>query len=106
DDAGPARTERVRRLVDRKNEMADEVRDLEAQLTELARAMREEQPDAARRLNETAREARDQRLADKILFSRGVVQERSTDYARNFEEQIGADLDSLEQGIRDALDAV
>ncbi len=106
DDAGPARNERVRRLVDRKNEMADEVRDLEAQLTELARAMREEQPDAARRLNETAREARDQRLADKILFSRGVVQERSTDYARNFEEQIGADLDSLEQGIRDALDAV
>lgn len=106
EEAGPARDEQVRRLVERKDEMADEVRDLEAQLTELARAMREEQPDAARRLNETAREARDQRLADKILFSRGVVQDRSTEYARNFEEQIGTDLDNLEEGVRNALDAV
>ncbi|MDH3479619.1 MAG: hypothetical protein OEO20_15080, partial [Gemmatimonadota bacterium] len=104
--AAADRDEQVRRLVERKNQMADEVRDLEAQLAELARTMREEQKDAARRLGEAAREMRDQRLADKILFSRGVVQDRSTEYARNFEEQIGADLENLEQRIRDALDAV
>jgi hypothetical protein len=102
----PQRQERVNRLTERKNEMAEEVRDLESQLAELSRSARGEQPDAAEKLQEAATEMRDARLADKILFSRGVVQGRSPDYARNFEEQIGSDLDALESRIREALGAV
>jgi len=102
----PQRQERVNRLTERKDEMAEEVRDLESQLTELSRSARGEQPDAAEKLQEAAREMRDSRLADKILFSRGVIQGRSPDYARNFEEQIGSDLDQLESQIREALGAV
>ncbi|MDH3457463.1 MAG: hypothetical protein OER90_11560 [Gemmatimonadota bacterium] len=105
-DDNPQRSERLRRLMDRKDEMTEEVRDLESQLTELAREARDDQPDAARKLQEAAREMRDTRLADKIAYSRGVIQSRSGDYARNFEEQIGSDLDELEQRIRDAAGAV
>jgi DNA repair exonuclease SbcCD ATPase subunit len=100
------RSERLRRLMDRKAEMTDEVRDLESQLTELSREGRDDQPDAARKLQEAARQMRDTRLADKIAYSRGVIQSRSGDYARNFEEQIGSDLEELEQRIRDAAGAV
>jgi hypothetical protein len=106
-DANPsARDERLRRLLDRKNAMAEEVEDLESQLTELGRDAREEQPEAAEKIQDAARGMRDARLADKIRFSRGVVQGRSGEYARNFEEQIETDLAQLEQGIRDALGSV
>jgi molybdenum-dependent DNA-binding transcriptional regulator ModE len=102
----PQRSERLQRLMDRKDEMTTEVRDLESQLTEISREARDNQPDAARKLQEAAREMRDTRLADKIAYSRGVIQGRSTEYARNFEEQIGSDLEEVEQRIRDAAGAV
>ncbi|NIM50609.1 MAG: DUF4175 family protein [Gemmatimonadales bacterium] len=100
------RAERVKRLVERKDEMASEADDLESQLLDLARNSRDEQPDASRKLQEAAKGMRDARLADKIRFSRGVVQGRSPEYARNFEEQIGSDLDELAQQLRDALGAI
>lgn len=101
-----ADADRVRRLVERKDEMAAEVRDLERQLTELSRDARNDQPDASARLRDASREIRDDRIADKILYSRGVLEERSSEYARNFEEQIAADLAALEQSVRAALEAV
>ncbi len=98
--------ERIRRLMERKNEMAAELQDLERQLTELARDARADQPEVAERLRTAAREMRDTRLGDKILYSRGLLQQGgSPDYQRNFEEQIGTDLENLEEGIRDALEA-
>jgi hypothetical protein len=98
--------ERIERLVERKNAMAEEAQDLERQLTGLARDAREDQPDAADRLRDVARAMRDGRVADKILYSRGVVQGREPEYAQAFEEQIEQDLDRMEDGIRDALGAV
>ncbi len=100
------RLEHLRRLIERKNQMAGEVEDLEAQLDRLGRDARQGQPDASRRLREAAKGMRDSRLADKILFSRGVVQGRSAEYARNFEEQIGSDLEDVERRIREALGAI
>jgi hypothetical protein len=98
--------ERIGRLVERKNEMATELQDLDRQLTELARDARADQPEAAEKLQDAAREMRDTRLRDKVLYSRGVLQQGgSPDYQRNFEEQIGTDLENLEQDIRDALGA-
>jgi hypothetical protein len=99
-------SERLRRLMERKDEMADEVEDLEAQLDRLARDSRREQRDASRRLQEAADAIRDDKLEDKIRYSRGVVQQRAPEYARNFEEQIAKDIEGLQEKISDARDAI
>ena len=96
------RPERLRRLNDRKQDMAAEVDRLESDLDRLAREARGEQPDAAERLREAGQEARNGRLQDKIQYSRGVMEQRSQEYAERFEEEIGTDLEALRDGIREA----
>ena len=103
---GQRSLEAMRRIIEQKDELASEVSDLEADLDQLARDWRREQRDAARALAEAANSIRDNRLADKIRYSKGVVQQRTPEYARNFEEQIGADLEELRQLIEDAAGAV
>ncbi len=103
---GQRSLEAMRRIMEQKDELAGEVSDLEADLDQLARDWRREQRDAARALAEAANSIRDNRLADKIRYSKGVVQQRTPEYARNFEEQIGADLEDLRQLIEDAAGAV
>jgi hypothetical protein len=98
--------ERMRRLIERKEEMAGEITDLEAQLDRLARESRSDQRDASRRLQEAANAIRDDKLEEKVLYSRGVVQQRSQEYARNFEEQIARDLENLEEQIAAAREAI
>ncbi|MGD8699972.1 MAG: hypothetical protein PVJ43_11815, partial [Gemmatimonadales bacterium] len=104
--AGANQNERLRRLMERKDEMAGEVADLEAQLDRLARESRREQRDASRKLQEAANSIRDDKLEDKIRYSRGVVQQRAPEYARNFEEQIAQDIEELRDGIAAARDAI
>ncbi|MEE8521884.1 MAG: DUF4175 family protein [Gemmatimonadota bacterium] len=106
DGAGANRDERVRQLVERKEEMAAEVADMEAQLDRLAREARGEQRDASRKLQEAANSIRDNKLEDMIRYSRGVVQQRSPDYARNFEQQIGSNIDQLTEKIEEARGAM
>ena len=104
--SGRVQRQRLDRLMERKEEMAAEVADLEAQLDRLARDSRREQRDASRKLQEAANQIRDDKLEDKIRYSRGVVQQRSPDYARNFEEQIASDIDQLRDKIEDAQSAI
>ncbi len=99
--------EQLRRLVERKEEMAAEVEGLESQLEELSRdARQQDQDEAAGRLRDAVGEIRDRRLRDKIRYSEGVVQQRSREYARNFEESIQADIDDLEQRLGDAAESI
>ncbi len=104
--SGELAGERLRRLMERKAEMAGQVGELEGQLDRLSREARRDQPDAGRKLAEAADHIRDNKVREKILYSRGVVQQRSPDYARNFEEQIGSDLDELARKIEQARGAV
>ena len=104
--AGQAREERLRRLNQRKTQMAEEVKQLESELDRLSREARGEQPGAADRLRETARAARDTRLGDKIKYSQEVAKERSQEYADAFEEQIADDIDAMRRGIADAAGQV
>ncbi|MEE8133628.1 MAG: hypothetical protein V3T56_01145, partial [Gemmatimonadales bacterium] len=97
---------RLQQLVERKTEMASEVNDLEAEVDRLSRDARSDQPDASQQLRDAAQRMRDTRLGDKILYSRGVMQARSSEYAQNFENQIQNDLDGLEGQIRQARDAI
>ncbi len=105
-ETGTDRRERVRRLNERKDEMAAEVADLETQLHRLSRESSREQRDASRGLKEAANTIRDGKLEDKIRYSRGVIAQRSPEYARNFEEQIAQDLEGLREQIEAARDAI
>lgn len=106
DEAGAGRERQVRRLTERKEEMAKEVSELEADLDRLSRESRGQQREAARKLGEAADAIRDLKIKEKIRYSRGVVQQRSSEYARNFEEGIRDNLDSLRERIDEARNAI
>ncbi|MEK9501344.1 hypothetical protein [Gaopeijia maritima] len=99
------RGELVQRLQERKTEMAREVGELERDLDRLAADARQEDPAAARELNEAAEAIRSTRLNQKILWSRGVVQQRERDFARIFEEGLEQDLETIRQQMAEAQEA-
>ncbi len=96
----------LRRILEAKGRMGAEVGHLETDLDQLAREARRDQPEASRRLEEAADGLRDEKLRDKILYSRGVVQQGSRAYARNFEENIEEALSELEKRLRSAAGAI
>jgi hypothetical protein len=100
------RAEQVDRLQERKAAMADEIAGIEEQLVNLSRESQSEQKDAARELDEAARSMRDNRLREKVLYSRGVIEQGSPEYARNLEGQISSDIQDLEQRIQRGLEAI
>jgi len=104
--AGGPREEQLRRLIERKEQMAEQIADLEADLDQLSRESRRTQRDASRKLSEAAEGIRDDKIKEKIRYSRGVVQQRSTEYARNFEEGISQNLDSLRDRLEEARGAI
>ncbi len=99
---GEARQEQLRRLLDRKESMLAELTDLEQQLDRMANESRREQPAVSREVAEAAQGIRDDKLKEKVSYSRGVVQENSPEYARNFEEQIAGDIERLRQRLAEA----
>ncbi|MEM7353011.1 MAG: hypothetical protein AAF657_19600 [Acidobacteriota bacterium] len=106
DPGDPYQQDAVQSMLQAKQRMGAEVGELEAELDQLARESRREQAEAARRLAGAAGGIRDRKIREKILYSRGVVQERSREYARNFEDSIAQDLAELEAGLRDAASAI
>ena len=96
------RGEQVRRIQERKTEMAREVGELERDLDRLAADARQEDPQAARELGEAAEAIRSSRLNQKILWSRGVVEQREREFARIFEEGLEEDFESLRQQVAEA----
>lgn len=100
------RAEQIDRLQERKAAMADEIAGIEEQLVNLSRESQSEQKDAARELEGAARYMRDNRLQEKVLYSRGVIEQGSPEYARNLEDQISSDIEDLEQRIQSGIDAI
>jgi hypothetical protein len=98
--------DRIQRMLERKDEMASEVADLESQIDRMARESRSEQKDASRKLQGAANSIRDNKLKEKIRYSKGVVQGRSPEYAQKFEEQVGSDIDELVDRLGEAAGAV
>jgi hypothetical protein len=96
----------IDRLQERKRAMAEEVAGIESQLDRLGRESQAEQKDAARKLKEAAKTIRDNKLREKILYSQGVIEQGSPEYARNLEDQIGSNIDELSEGIRAGLEAI
>ena len=100
------RVDRVRRLIERKDQMEAEVADLERGLDSTSAEFRRDERDASRLLQDAANGVRESKLKEKIRYSRGLVRARSPEYARQFEEEIGGDIDDLERQLAEAAEAV
>ncbi|MDA1095270.1 MAG: DUF4175 family protein, partial [Acidobacteria bacterium] len=101
-----ARQDRARQLSDRKDEMFGEVADLERELDSTSAEFRRDEESASRALQEAANGIRESKLKEKIRYSRGLVRARSPEYAQQFEQEIGGDIQDLERQLAEAADAV
>jgi len=72
----------------------------------MAREGRSEQKEASRKIQDAANSIRDSKLKEKIRYSKGVVQGRSPEYAQNFENLIGEDVENLRQKLEDAAGSI
>lgn len=101
-----ARGDEVRRIQQEKTDMAGDVGRLEQTLDGLAGDARRDDPAAARALEEAAEAIREARLGQKILWSRGVVEQREREFAEIFERGLEEDLEQLRRRMAEAAEAV
>ncbi len=100
------RMTQLRRLLERKNEMESEVADLEREIDSTSAEFRRDERDASRRLQEAASSIRDNRLKEKIRYSRGLMRSRPGDTANAFENEIGSDIGELAEKLAEAAASV
>jgi hypothetical protein len=103
---GAEERERLRRLSQRKLAQANDVGNLTSDLDRLSREGRREQPEAARKLQEAAQGLRDERLRDRITFSRRQMELGSPELNRNTEEEIRQSIERAREKIAEAERAV
>lgn len=99
------RREALGEMVAEKGEMAREALELRQELTRLSQEARARDQEAARELAEAADAIDQEKLVEKIQYSRGVVEMREPEFARIGEEGIQASLDVLEEALREAVEA-
>ena len=100
------RMEQNRGLLERKNEMEAEVADLERQIDSTSAEFRREERAASQRLQESAASIRDNKLKEKIRYSRGLMRSRPGETADAFESEIGNDIAELVEKLSAAENAV
>jgi hypothetical protein len=100
------KTERLRRLDERKDTLAGEVKALEEHLDRMARETRRTAKEASRELGEAARTIRENKLKEKIRYSKGVVRGAPPEAAEQFEETIGSDIAELSREVAEAATAL
>jgi hypothetical protein len=101
-----ARSEQKTRLQSRKLRMAEEVRDLESDLRELAKDARKQKPKASRALRGTADAIDKDELPDKIERSAAAIDGPSKETSRRMEADVGESLQRIGRGIGQAADSV
>ena len=85
---GAANSDEGRRLLERKEAMNDEVADLEREIDRLTSSARADQRDAADRLSEAATTIRDDKLKERLRYSRGLIGSRDQEYTAEFEAEV------------------
>ncbi len=98
--------QQVAQLMERKDSLASAVNALEGTLDRLGRDARRDQGEAARRVAEAAGAVRDNRIADKIRFSKGLLRGASAEYANAFENQIASNLEDVRDKLAQAAGSV
>ncbi len=104
--ADEQRNERQQNLLERKDAMEAEVADLERQIDSTSAEFRREERSASASLQDAANSIRDNKLKEKIRYTKGVIRSRASDTARAFEDQITNDIEDLREHLRAAADAV
>ncbi len=107
DSAGAARQERVQQLSERKDGLESKVAELEKQIERTADDLARSERDASRKLNEASTSMRENRLRDKIRYSRSMIRAgvQGSD-AANFEQEIGNNVGEMQKKIADAAAAL
>ena len=105
-DGQEADAERVQRLDERKDALAGQVQAIEQQLDRMASDTRSSAATASRALREAASGIRENKLKEKIRYSKGVVRGRPGEAAQQFEAEIGKDVDQLSRQVTDAAQAL
>ena len=100
------RLERLQGLMERKDAMEAEVADLEREIDSTSADFRREEGAASRELADAANGIRDNKLKEKIRYSKGLVRSRDPETAITFEEAIVDDIDDLRNKLQAAADAV
>ena len=100
------RNERQQSLFERKDAMEAEVADLERQIDSTSAEFRREERNAAASLQDAANSIRDNKLKEKIRYTKGVIRSRASDTASAFEDQITNDIEDLREHLRAAADAI
>jgi hypothetical protein len=105
--AGDAKAERVQQLSERKEQLESKVSELEKQVERSATDLAKTEKDASRKLQEAATSMRENRLRDKIRYSRSMIRSgvQGND-ANNFEQEIGNNVGEMQRKIADAASAV
>ena len=103
---GAALQESARRLFERKEAMTEELTDLEGQIDRLSADARSSQPEAAEGLREAANSIRDNKLKERVRYSRGLIGTGDQDYTREFEAETQRGLNELGDRLEQAVGAV
>ncbi len=98
--------EGVRTLFWRKQDMQQELQELEGELHQAARRMQSEEPEAARQLKEAGNSIRDDRLPEKMQESSDLLANGLIHMARSREAGVAEDLRELAEKIRSAEESL
>jgi hypothetical protein len=94
--------ESKRQLSERKDALANEVGNLEKDIDQAARNLGQEQQGAANKLREAASGLRQNRVQDRIRFTRQYMEMNAYDVARQGDQMIQQNLDQLVQQLSEA----
>jgi len=98
--------EELRRLMERKDQMESKVADLERDIDSTSAEFHRDERNAARELQEAAAGIRDNKLKEKIRYSKGLIRSRPGDTADAFESEIGSDIEELTEQLEHAAATV
>lgn len=104
--AGAERAERMRRLGERKDGVAQDVDRLQADAERVSRQTRREQPATAGKVGEAAEAIRENRIRDKVLYSKEVMRSGSGELSDRIEGQIAQNLEEVAGQLREAAGAM
>jgi len=101
--AGADRPGKAQTLGKRKDALEAKVENLEKQLDRMVGEQTKESRDMARKLQEAASGIRDNKVKEKIRYSKSLMGSGAPEeYAKNFEEEIGANIEALRKKLNDA----
>ena len=98
----PSVNESKRQVAERKDALANEVGSLEKDIDQAARGLNQEQQGAANKLREAATGMRQNRVQDRIRYTKQEIDKNQFDTTRQHEQIIQQNLDQLAQQLGEA----